>query len=801
MRLQIDIEAQVLGVWTKQGSGPVSTATGWQQTRRLDRAGTFRFAMPAADPQRALCTAKRVARCWGLTEGNAPLEIGAGIIDSRSLRVGPGGAMAEIAGDDLLRELVDRSVGLLSISTTSTRVPDQIKFNDDPGGANTFADKTLSFALTLSLDDYLYIGDADPFEEIAIDMGATVNAVEATLALEYWDGAAWQDIDIVDGTATAGKPLRQDGSIKFERLLDWQAVAVDGDSAYWVRIQSDHNLTSTLSITDIDLTHALPTANALALIMAKAPAGWTLDAVDGYTSTTAMVYAQMGGESVLGALVKIAEATGEHFILVPGVRKVRWLRSDTPDSGLRAVAHVDPIAAESNPDIVLLADLQLAQDSYDVCTRIYPYGGGNSINRIDLAHATWTPPADFTMAQDADGAWYIESDLAAAAYGQIDRVLSFSDIAPARNTVADLEMAANQLAMAAYNWLARHDAPHEAYTCSVVKAPVDAVITPGGTIKVEYHEWRDGVHVIDVDETLFILETTEEVDGDGARTVGLVLANVDAWPTGDADLGVSALEEGRVIETYAQGTMAYTTSGPYIRRIDSTHDAEFTCKIGPEVTDVQRATLRFKTAPLTSSVKSVGGTSTTTGASSISTTVADGGTTETSSAGTTHHHTIPVGDTTSGVTARIAGSGSSMALEATGIGTGSIPTSSDADAHTHDVTLGDHTHGMEHTHSVTATISTSYGLYTDDGSPDSHDFYPKGLSVELDGADITAAIGGPWASASEAVEVEADITTQLQQAAGGLRQKHRLVISATGGQGEIECEVTAFVVVQAIVVV
>jgi hypothetical protein len=40
----------------------------------------------------------------------------------------------------------------------------------------------------------------------------------------------------------------------------------------------------------------------------------------------------------------------------------------------------------------------------------------------------------------------------------------------------------------------------------------------------------------------------------------------------------------------------------------------------------------------------------------------------------------------------------------------------------------------------------------------------------------------------------------MRAAPGGLRQRHRLVISATGGQGEIECEVTAFVVVQAIVV-
>ena len=109
MRLQVDIETSA-GV--KVGSGPIGTATSWQQTRRLDRAGTFRFALPAADPQRALCTANRIARCYGLTEGNAPLEIGAGVIDSRSLRVGPGGAMAPWTEGEF--DLVARDIGDLA---------------------------------------------------------------------------------------------------------------------------------------------------------------------------------------------------------------------------------------------------------------------------------------------------------------------------------------------------------------------------------------------------------------------------------------------------------------------------------------------------------------------------------------------------------------------------------------------------------------------------------------------------------------------------------------------------------------
>ena len=71
----------------------------------------------------------------------------------------------------------------------------------------------------------------------------------------------------------------------------------------------------------------------------------------------------------------------------------------------------------------------------------------------------------------------------------------------------------------------------------------------------------------------------------------------------------------------------------------------------------------------------------------------------------------------------------------------------------------------------------------------------------IDGADVTSAIGGPWATASEAVEVEAEIGGYLRAAPGGLRQKHRITITCTGGQGEVECEVAAFVVTQAIQIV
>ena len=364
MRLQINIEN---GAGEEQGSGPIATATRWTTARRLDRAGTFSFSMPGADPQRALCTAKRVARCYGLQDGVAPLQIGIGIIDSRSLRVGPNGVTAEIAGDDLLRELTYYTVGDLAARNVDNRTPSQIKHNDDPAGANTFTDKAPAFTLSLTADDYLYVGDAVPFYSIDIVLGATVNAVEATLTAEYWDGSAWIELDIEDSTYDAAATLHQSGTILFERMLDWATSAIDGDTVYWLRLKASKTLTAALNFTTLTVNTEEETATALADIMAFAT-DWTLDLTGGgFDSTAATVYAKFAGESVLTALIMVAQAIGEHFILSPlsdpkdGFKMVRWLRSTLADSGLRAVSHVDPNAAD-NPALVLLADFQQVAD-------------------------------------------------------------------------------------------------------------------------------------------------------------------------------------------------------------------------------------------------------------------------------------------------------------------------------------------------------------------------------------------------------------------------------------------------------
>lgn len=119
MKFWIDIEDSA-GV--KQGGGPITSALRWRSTRRMDRAGTFEFEMPAADAKAASLAEKRVARCWGIVNGTLT-ELGAGIIDRMTVKPGRP-SLVKVTGDDLLRELTYRSVGFLDLTNEDNRTPD-----------------------------------------------------------------------------------------------------------------------------------------------------------------------------------------------------------------------------------------------------------------------------------------------------------------------------------------------------------------------------------------------------------------------------------------------------------------------------------------------------------------------------------------------------------------------------------------------------------------------------------------------------------------------------------------------------
>lgn len=108
----------ILSGTTKQGSGPLTAITDWTVTKRIDRAGSFSFTMPAEADAAGIVQAKRSCKIYARV-GNAYQYVGGGVIDSITHVVNTDGTVAlRVAGDDELRELTYRTVGALALSDT-----------------------------------------------------------------------------------------------------------------------------------------------------------------------------------------------------------------------------------------------------------------------------------------------------------------------------------------------------------------------------------------------------------------------------------------------------------------------------------------------------------------------------------------------------------------------------------------------------------------------------------------------------------------------------------------------------------
>ena len=86
------------------------------------------------------------------------------------------------------------------------------------------------------LNDWAAWGGLTPFEFIEFDNTLGVAGIVGTVNWEYWDGATWTALTVVDGTTgfTAGPSAGQ--LVTWTAPLDWTAVSLNGESAlYYVR--------------------------------------------------------------------------------------------------------------------------------------------------------------------------------------------------------------------------------------------------------------------------------------------------------------------------------------------------------------------------------------------------------------------------------------------------------------------------------------------------------------------------------------------------------------------------------------
>lgn len=109
----------------------------------------------------------------------------------------------------------------------------------------------------VAAQDYIYIGQYFPFNNVYFEMDTTNDAV-AMMSVEYWDGRSWKTgVDILDGTKQGGKTLKRNGVIQFspDRQYSWVDVKDTSENGsptelqtleiydlYWVRLKANASL-------------------------------------------------------------------------------------------------------------------------------------------------------------------------------------------------------------------------------------------------------------------------------------------------------------------------------------------------------------------------------------------------------------------------------------------------------------------------------------------------------------------------------------------------------------------------------
>lgn len=122
----------------------------------------------------------------------------------------------------------------------------------------------------LGNDDYLYVAQNFPFNNLYIRTGTTVNAVAGGLTIEYWDNKSWRSaVDVLDSTSVSGVTLARPGVVQFSPQRDFSWVNLSESNknnapteiqsltiydCYWLRIKADNGITVGSEIQEIGYT-------------------------------------------------------------------------------------------------------------------------------------------------------------------------------------------------------------------------------------------------------------------------------------------------------------------------------------------------------------------------------------------------------------------------------------------------------------------------------------------------------------------------------------------------------------------
>jgi len=375
----------------------------------------------------------------------------------------------------------------------------------------------------LATNDTTVIAGTSPNAKIyrSTDSGASWSLVTTLASATIVSRLSYIDNDtFVAGTGNNGKIYRStDDGLTWAEIGDLtesviaSIVSLDKLAAVG---SSSNNVWHRDTISSIKATHA----QAVDLLEALAPAGWTFtpDATPGNDE----ILVQLAGESLLNAALLLAQRSATHCYL--SASKTLTYTDTWTSSGVHLVALDNGAIPDATVGVIV--GLTKSEQSYDVVTRIYPYGRqGNSL--LGIAEYTVSDPTGTTVSTANN---YVQHTAGYASYGLIERWVIYDDvnIAEGASTFTVID-AANALVLAAANDLTRLAAVRTNY--NITLGGLSVLLSPMTTVPV----WWQG-DGLSIDETLDILEATWRGDANGMTTVGIVASPSPYWIEDDAEI-------------------------------------------------------------------------------------------------------------------------------------------------------------------------------------------------------------------------------------------------------------------------
>ena len=193
-------------------------------------------------------------------------------------------------------------------------------------------------------------------------------------------------------------------------------------------------------------------------------------------------------------------------------------------------------------EICLVRSAKKSSDSYEVVTKIYPFGSGVGTGRASLAKIKRTTSATgYTLSTSGtvSTANYLKSNAGTTAYGVIELYRVYPEVGRSTDKNQD-SASAEQLYQAAYEYLSRHDTPQDSYDLEL--EGLEHKLLPGRTLSVAVQRKIDNYWAINIDGNYVILESTLRIDESGLRTVSAKVSSTDIWARSEPDAIAESLQ-------------------------------------------------------------------------------------------------------------------------------------------------------------------------------------------------------------------------------------------------------------------